>query len=197
MAATVPTLVPSDAPPRKRFTRSEVETMINLEIFAGQKFELIDGDLIDKMGQNPPHAYLIARIVKLLSRLFDMDLIRVQSSIEVHSSDRERSWPEPDIAVLAEAKLEYRHRHPNGNELVLLVEVADSSVQQDSGFKRDLYARAGVPEYWVLDINGRKLIVHREPRDGKYGQVQILGDDAAASIELLPGASMPVAAMLA
>ena len=61
-----------------------------------------------------------------------------------------------------------------GDELVLVVEVADTSLRYDVTGKRDLYARAGVPEYWVLNIKGRKLIVHRNPKQGKYAVVSTL-----------------------
>jgi Uma2 family endonuclease len=183
-------------PPRKRFTRAEIEQMLEAGVFAGQRLELIDGDLIDKMGQKPPHAHAIQVLFALLANMFGGKRIRGQLPIEVSTVDQERSLPEPDLAVLREYKAEYRRRHPRGGELLLVVEVADATVQYDATIKRDLYARAQVPEYWVLDVTGRRLIVHRNPAQGKFGQVVILSESDAVCIESEPGASIPVAEML-
>lgn len=151
--------------------------MAQAGLFAGQRFELIDGDLIDKMGQNPPHAMAIRLCTRELNRVFGDDLVQGQLPIEAGAADRERSVPEPDLAVLAVNKAEFRRRHPNGEELRLVVEVSDSTVRYDSTLKRDLYARAGVPEYWVLDLNARRLLVHRQLNlQNEYTSIQSYGE---------------------
>ncbi len=183
-------------PPRKRFTRSEVQQMLDAGLFAGQRFELIDGDLIDKMGQNPPHAYAIRVLLVWLAKILGAATVRVQLPIEVASADQEWTWPEPDLALLSDSKADYRRRHPRGDELLLVIEVADSTVQYDAGLKRDLYARAGVREYWVLDVGGRKLMVHRRPLEGHFQEVFTLSDHDTASPECYPDHSIPVAEML-
>jgi Uma2 family endonuclease len=170
-------------PPRKRFTRSEVEQMLEAGLFAGQRFELIDGDLIDKMGQNPPHATAIELCMEQLVRIFGVRLVRVQLPMEASGLDRERSVPEPDLAVLVERKPDFARRHPNGSELKLLVEVSDTTVRYDSTTKRDLYARAGVPEYWVLDLTNRRALVHRQldPNKSEYANIQSYGETETVS----------------
>ena len=193
------TLLPSweaAAPPRKRFTRSEVEHMLDAGLFAGQRFELIDGDLIDKMGQIPPHASGIRLVLACLAKIFGIEAILVQAPIEVADADRERSWPEPDLAVLAEVKTDYRHRHPRGDELLLVVEVADATVPHDATTKRDLYARAGVPEYWVLDVSARRLIVHRGPAQGRFQHIETLSENATAFIESHPDKTIVVSSIV-
>ncbi len=152
-------------------------------LFDGQRFELIEGDLIEKMGQNPPHAFTIRLVVAWLIRVFGNELVQVQLPIEVAPKDQERSSPEPDIAVLIEVKPDYQTRHPRGDELLLAVEVADSSSQFDLTVKAGLYARAAVPEYWVLDIANRWLVVHRHPLDGEYRQVTRLGEPETISVD--------------
>src|SRR6516225_597759 len=107
--------------PRKQFTREEVGRLLEAGFFAGERYELIDGDLIDKMGQNPPHAFVIGLVLKWLASFIEIGRIRVQLSMEASTEDRERSLPEPDFAVLVEDKLEYQRRHPRGDELVLVV----------------------------------------------------------------------------
>jgi Uma2 family endonuclease len=183
-------------PPRKRFTRGEVERLAQAGFFEGQRFELIEGDLIDKMGQKPPHACAIRLLLALLVKAFGPERILIQLPVELNSPDREWSLPEPDLAILSEVRADYRHRHPRGDELRLAIEISDTTVQYDATVKRDLYARAGVPEYWVLDVNARRLIVHRNPRDGRFLEVDILagsesirlGDepDTIAVQEILP-----------
>ncbi len=167
--------------------------MTNVGLFAGQRYELIDGDLIDKMGQNPPHASGIQLLLELLAEVFGLRRVRAQFLMEVGAADRKYNFPEPDLAVLADAKPTLGKRHPRGDETLLVVEVSDTTLKGDSILKRDLYARAGVPEYWVLNIKGRKLVVHRQPKQGKYTEVTTLTARESVSIG---GRSLRVADML-
>jgi Uma2 family endonuclease len=171
-----------EALPRKRFTRDEVERLIATGIFEGQRWELIDGELIDKMGQNPPHFLAIQLFVSALLKFLDSSMIRVQGPIEASRGDRERTLPEPDVAV-AELKAEYKKRHPRGDEVLLVVEVSDTSVTFDLSRKAVLYARAGVREYWVLDLVRRMLVVHRQPDGSTYRLIQLFSGDDTVSME--------------
>ncbi|HEY6342571.1 MAG TPA: Uma2 family endonuclease [Bryobacteraceae bacterium] len=180
-------------PPRKRFTRAEVEQMLEAGLSMIERCELIDGDLIDKMGQNPPHAAAIRRTAVAFTEIFGADRILVQAPIEVAAGDQKWTWPEPDVAVLAQSSPEYDQRHPRGDELLVLVEVADTTVRQDAFKKRDIYARAGVPEYWVLAIRQRRLIVHRHLARGSYGEALVLAETEEVS---LGSHSIPVVGLL-
>jgi Uma2 family endonuclease len=173
----------SEALPRKKFTRAEVERLTADGYFEGQRYELIDGDLIDKMGQNPPHMVGIQLLFKVLARIFGLDFIRGQGSIDASDADREHSVPEPDVAVTVAPMTEYLNRHPRGEECVLVAEVSDTTLRSDLIRKAALYARAGVHEYWVLDLNGRRLVVHRHPRDGAYHSVQFFSESEIVSLE--------------
>jgi Uma2 family endonuclease len=177
------------APARKRFTREEVDRLAETGVFDGQRYELIDGDLIDKMGQNPPHAFAIQLLLKCLAGLFEVDLVRVQHPMEAAPGDRERSLPEPDVALLRERNIEHRSRHPRGDEMLLVIEVSDTTTAFDRSRKAKLYARAGVPEYWVLDLNGRMLVVHREPDGTQYRQTFLHAPEEPVSV---PGRSESV-----
>jgi Uma2 family endonuclease len=174
--AILPASPAADSLRRKRFTRSEVDRMVALGIFDGQRCELIDGELIDKMGQNPPHAQAIRNLFAWLAGLFGAGRLQMQLPVEVKPGDSEWSLPEPDIAVLAEAGGEYGKRHPRGDELLLIVEVADTSLRQDLTTKRDLYARASVSEYWVVDLQSRRVNVHRNPEQGEYRETVVFTD---------------------
>ena len=169
--------------PRKQSTREEVGRLLEAGFFAGERYELIDGDLIDKMGQNPPHAFVIGLVLKWLASFIEIGRIRVQLSMEASTEDRERSLPEPDFAVLVEDKLEYQRRHPRGDELVLVVEVSDTTVAFDLSRKAVLYARAGVPEYWVLDLVRRVLVAHRQSDGNQYKVSQMYSEHETISME--------------
>jgi Uma2 family endonuclease len=147
--------------PRKRFTRDEVERLLSTDFFNGQRCELIDGDLIDKTGQTPQHASTIQRLMVAFVKWFDVGRIRVQFPMEVPAPDHVYTVPEPDIALSAEWKPDYEHRHPRGDECILVAEVSDTTVRFDLSRKATLYAKAGVREYWVVDLTRRVLVVHR------------------------------------
>src|SRR5205085_1939182 len=97
--------------------------------------------------------------------------------------DGELSVPEPDLAVLREFKPEYERRHPRADELLLAVEVADTSRRMDLSRKAELYARAGVPEYWVLDVDRRMLHIHRQNDGTQYRLIHVHSEDELVSME--------------
>lgn len=196
-AATLPLpTIAEGVLPRKRFTRDEVLQMMDLGLFDGKRCELIDGDLIDKMGQRPPHAIGVQLLTEVLAAIFGLKRVRVQLPIEAAPEDSERNMPEPDGAVLKERSDEYCVRHPRGDELLLAAEVSDTSVRHDSTSKRDLYARAGVSEYWVVDVNRRLLRVHRNLTDGVYGEIADFNETAVIRTSGAPEADIPVAELL-
>ncbi|HLI84629.1 MAG TPA: Uma2 family endonuclease [Bryobacteraceae bacterium] len=172
-----------EALPRKRFTREEVDRLRESGFFEGHRYELIDGDLIDKMGQNPRHASAIQLTLIWLAGIFGLPRVRGQLPIEASSADRTRSLPEPDLAVLLEHKPEFTGRHPRGEELLLAVEVADFTAAFDLSRKAVIYAAAGVPEYWVLDLNRRMLVMHRQPSPTGYRLIQLFSESDTVSLE--------------
>jgi Uma2 family endonuclease len=180
-------LLPSTEPLRRKcFTRDEVDHLTATGFFEGQRYELVDGDLYDKTGQSPPHAGVIRRLLALLPKAFPDLLVQAQLPIEVSVDDRERCLPEPDIAVLPENKPEFDRRHPRGDEVVLLIEVADSSPGLDLSRKVTLYAAAGAPEYWVVDLARRMVVVHRRPDGVLYRLVELLGVTDSVRLEGRP-----------
>jgi Uma2 family endonuclease len=175
MAAALPLSSGHGQP--KRFSRAELLELEQVEGFAAQRWELLNGELFDKMGQNLPHEVAMMRVNRLLAWLYGVDRVRCQMRLETGEVDRDRNLPEPDLAVVKEAPEAYARRRPDGGDAVLVVEVSDSSLAQDLGFKAALYARAGVPEYWVLDLKNQILYVHVDPKAGLYGERRILTSD--------------------
>lgn len=169
LAAVLPELAFS--PDRKRWTREEAQKIS--ELFPLARYELIQGELIDKMGQNPPHALVIAILTELLSRAFP-GRVRIQSSIGLPEPDCHYSEPEPDVVLLRRNVREFSDRHPGPDDIALLIEVADSTLDTDRSVKSRLYARAGIAEYWIIDIPNRRTFVCRRPAGDEYLSVEIL-----------------------
>jgi Uma2 family endonuclease len=163
---------------RKRFTRDELHRIEESGVLEG-RYELIDGDLIQRIGQTPTHAYALRGVYTWMAHLH----LSVRCPIEVATADRQFNEPEPDIAILREFKPEYRERHPRGDELTLVIEIADSSSRFDLTIKAALYARAAVPEYWVLDLTRRVLVIHRDPQNGAYSRIEQLAEQLTVTLE--------------
>jgi Uma2 family endonuclease len=136
----------------RRFTRVEYERLIDLEFFQpDERLELIDGLLVVREPQDSPHATGVRLVLTALRAVFGAGWI-VDSQLPVALDDH--SEPEPAAAVVAGAPRDYRDAHPT--RPVLIVEVAESR-------KSSLYARAGIADYWVVNLVDRVLEVYREP----------------------------------
>jgi Uma2 family endonuclease len=103
-----------------------------------------------------------------LVRTFGEQFVNPEAPIDVAPEDNPTNEPEPDLVVLAKPSLEYWERNPRPSDLRLVVEISDSTLGFDLTAKAELYARAGIIEYWVVDVAARRLIVHRDPRAGLY-----------------------------
>ena len=148
-----------DVKPRtRRWTRVEYERLVELGMFEGERLELLDGVLAVREPQGSRHNAGIRRVIAALLRALG-DAWQIDSQLAIALDDA--SEPEPDIAVVPRDDAAYRDAHPS--RPVLLVEVAETSYRIDHGYKAGLYARAGVPEYWIVDVVRATVEVHREP----------------------------------
>ena len=157
------------APPRKRWTRDDCALLDGIGAFG--KLELIDGELIDKMGKLRPHQIVLVLIHEWLIQMFGVRFISTETPIDVSPEDNHTSEPQPDLIVLSRSVVEFPVDNPRPSDLRLVVEVSDSSLRFDLTAKASLYARAGIVEYWVLDVNARRCVVHRNPQAGRYTSV--------------------------
>ncbi len=146
------------SPLRHRWTRKELEAAWASNVFPPDaKLELIEGEVIAKMTQNAPHVACLRRTDRALDRVFGEGFdVRTQVPLNVGLN----SQPEPDIAVVAGSIDDYEQEHPT--TAVLVVEIADTSLAVDR-LKCGLYAMAGVPEVWIVDLDNRAVEVYREP----------------------------------
>ena len=125
--------------------------------------ELIHGFLVEKAINNPPHASAINRVMKQLMMLLGMDaVIRIQLPITLADSE-----PEPDAILASGYDDDFDSRHPGPDEVLLLIEVSDTSLKFDRSVKLPLYAGAGIPQYWIINVAERSIEVYTQPRGGK------------------------------
>ena len=164
-------------PPRKLWTRSEYDELSSSGLLDHQQLELIEGELIDKMGKKRPHVNSLTLLQGWLIGVFGVRHVNSEAPIDVAPEDNPSNEPQPDLIVLKRDLSHFTSENPRPQDLQLVVEVSDSTLGFDLTTKAGLYARAGIQEYWVLDVSGRRMIVHRDPQAGRYGSVAAYGDD--------------------
>ncbi len=149
--------------PYHRWTVDEFHQMAGAGLLdENDRVELIEGEMIDMAPIGSKHAYLVDKLAQVLTRNCGSQLVRVQNPIRMG----ERSEPQPDIAVVKGRN--YMEAHPTAADVLLVVEVSDSTLEYDRDIKLGLYAHHGIPEVWLLDVNGREITVYREPAEGQY-----------------------------
>jgi Uma2 family endonuclease len=125
--------------------------------------ELIRGFLVEKPKIKPPHASAIRLLTKELLKLFGVEAV-VRFQLPITLSDSE---PEPDAVLAKGADEDYFERHPGSEDILFLIEVSDSSLNFDRTVKLPLYAEAGIPQYWIINVAAKSIEVYRNPRGGK------------------------------
>jgi Uma2 family endonuclease len=182
-----------NGPSRKRWTRVECASLDASGLLDQQHLELVEGELIDKMGKNRPHVNALAVMHAWLLRVFGERFVNQEAPIDVSPEDNPSNEPEPDLIVLNRDFLSFRSANPGPRDLHLVVEVADSTLNFDLTTKAALYARAGIAEYWVLDVSGRRLIVHRLPQSGKYTAILVYNEQEEVAPLAAPHATFKAA----
>ena len=179
----------------RRWRRTEYDRLVELGIFMGEHLELLDGLLVVREPQGSSHMAVVTHIGQVLASAFGPGWHpRLQGPLALDDD----SEPEPDVAIVAGLPLDYVAAHPTTAPLI--VEVADASLRLDRRFKTGLYARAGLPEYWIVNLVDRVLEVHREPvvdpnaaLGALYRSVEILRAGATVTPLAAPAARIPVA----
>lgn len=179
---------------RYRFDVDAFARMGEAGIFAeDDRVELIDGEVREMNPIGPSHAWVVDRLAELLvTRLAGAAHVRVQNPIRLGP----RTEPQPDLSV-ARRQRAYARRHPDAGDVLLVIEVADSSLSCDRAEKAPRYARAGIPETWVVDVEARTVTVCTGPGPDGYARERLLrrGDRVAATA--LAGLDFPVDEMFA
>jgi Uma2 family endonuclease len=137
-----------------------------------ERLELLDGQIIKMSPQGYPHGQCLALVIEWLSGIRREGFhTRYQQPMEVGPWDA----PEPDVMVVKGSARQMR-QHPTPSAIALVVEISDSSLPLDKGYKARLYGESGIPEYWIFDIDARALHVYREPSKSGYGWMRTLSE---------------------
>ena len=182
-------------PRTRRWTRVEYERLIDLGLFSpDERLELLDGALVVREPQGNRHAAAIRKVVAALRAALG-DAWQIDSQLPLALDDA--SQPEPDVSVVARHPHAYRDAHPS--RAVLIVEIAETSYRIDREYKLSLYARAGVPECWLVDVVNDAVEIHREPEAApaaRYGRryrgVETLRPPASVRPLVAPDTPIPV-----
>ena len=165
--------------------------MEEAELFTEGRYELVDGEVLRIMA-NEPHMLVNSTLLFLMGDIFGRQYVRIGSL----TAD-EYNEPQPDVAVTRGTTTAYLTKGiPSGSEFRLVVEVSDSTLWRDKGVKAKLYAAAGVPEYWVVNLIGRTVIVHRNPVGEEYRSITTYDETQSLSPEAAPEHSIAIAEIL-
>lgn len=162
-----PALAADPPPPIHRFTVAEYHRLRDADVLSDpEALEFVAGLLVLKMSRNPIHDAVLDRLEDLIRDLIPAGW-RLRGQKAIALSDGE---PEPDVAVVAGPSARYKDHHPGPGEIALVVEVADSSLTRDRTLKLRSYARAGLSEYWIVNIGEQQVEVYTQPESPRRGR---------------------------
>ena len=150
-----------------KWSIEEWHELVDSGVLSGKPVELLEGYIVEMSPEGVEHSYTSQSVCDYLR-----DLLQEKACIrDGHPITLDNSEPEPDIAVVRLPKTIYRQHYPFPQEIYLLIEVSNRSLKKDLEQKTITYARNGIPEYWIIDLKNKKLIVHTQPQNNIYTQV--------------------------
>jgi Uma2 family endonuclease len=179
---------------RHRFTAHEYHRMAEVGVLRDDdRVELIEGEIVDMTPIGPRHIAVVNRLTQALVRACgDGAIVQIRASIRLDP----HSEPQPDVVLLRPRADYYDKAVPGPESVLLLVEVAETSLPYDRRVKLRLYARAGVPEVWLVDLVRNQVEVHREPTPEGYSREETVGPGDRLVPTALPGVSLSPADIL-
>ncbi|KER10015.1 MAG: hypothetical protein HY22_06935 [[Candidatus Thermochlorobacteriaceae] bacterium GBChlB] len=169
---------------RRKITVEEYYVMYNAGVFKpDERLELINGEIVKMPAMNAPHIAYVARLSRLFIETFGKRATVFTQLPVILSDDSE---PEPDIALLKWKADDYLSGKATASDVHVLIEVADASLLYDRRIKLPLYASAGIPEAWVLNLQDNQLEVYRQPRGNNYAEQRLLKPSEKISLQAFP-----------
>jgi len=154
--------------------------------------ELIDGEIIEMAPIGAPHAGITKRLIDIFSRqVGNAAIVDAQDPVVLGTS----SEPQPDLALLRPREDFYVKSHPGSKDVLVLIEISDTTLTYDRETKMPLYARASIPEVWLIDLNGKNLHVYRHPEEGRYSARERAKDLRRMQVEALPDVTFDLGAL--
>jgi Uma2 family endonuclease len=178
---------------RRLITVTEYHRMGEVGILGErERVELIEGELVAMSPIGSNHHGTVNKLNhSLVHAVGDRAIVSVQGPVRLDDF----SEPEPDFALLKPRPDFYRNSHPGPADVLLLIEVADTSLNYDRAVKRALYARYAIPEFWIVNLNAGEIEICREPKADTYASVERFGRDDAVEPALLPGVRIQLSAL--
>jgi Uma2 family endonuclease len=157
---------------KRLLTVSDYFKMAEIGILPERGVELINGEIVEKMSPiGSEHARMVKQFNHLLNKFLGEDyIVSIQDPIVAG----DYSSPEPDVAVLKYCADFYKNAHPSGEDILLAIEVADSSVDYDRKVKLPIYAESGIPEYWLINLEKEEIEAYWSPEGGRYRFMELL-----------------------
>jgi Uma2 family endonuclease len=168
----------------KRFTVDEYHTLIDAGAFAdNEAIELLEGLLVYKMGKKRRHSLATRRLRRLMEPLLVGYYVDTQEPVTTGDSE-----PEPDVSIVRGDAEDYRSGQPSAEDVLLVIEVAERTLGRDRGLKQRIYARAAIPEYWIVNLVDQQVEVYTRPTgqvdQPQYQQRQIFAAESHLPIVL-------------
>jgi Uma2 family endonuclease len=174
---------------RRRFNVDEYYAMARAGILTeDERVELLDGEVVVMTPKGVRHAACVRRLTHTFSRrLAGRAIVQVQDPVRLEGY----SEPEPDVALLKPPCKRYDNAHPTPDAVLLIVEVADTSLASDRARKLPLYANAGIAEVWIINVEARAIEVYRQPSGARYADVQHLREGSVTPLAF-PGEAIDI-----
>lgn len=174
----------------RRFSVDEYHQMVQAGILTeDDRVELIAGEIVEMTPINPRHAFAVDRLYQFLLRAIgERAAGRAQNPIIIGP----HSEPQPDVVLCRPPLTRYRDSHPGPNDILLVIEVAETSTEFDRGRKVPLYARAGIRETWLVDLPAQTIEVYRMPTPDGYQDVRTLGRGQSLAPDAFPDLTLSV-----
>jgi Uma2 family endonuclease len=170
--------------PRQKITVEEYYRMAeDGRLAPDARVELIEGEIIDMAPMGTLHAARVSYITRVLTTTLDPRVsVRGQCPLRLSSF----SELMPDFVIVTAREDDYEYKHPNPADVLLVIEVSDSSLKEDKADKVPLYARFGIPEVWIVDVRNSRLEIYRNPVDRSYTEVVTMKEATPLTLALLP-----------
>ncbi len=181
---------PTSTPTRHRFTVAEYYAMADAGIFSkDDRVELLDGDIINMPPIGDWHQASIDFYTNILPQILQgQAIVRVQGPTRLS----DESEPQPDVMLLKWREDYYQGGHPSPEDVLLLIEVSDTTIEYDRTAKLSAYARAGIPEVWIVSREDRRIESYTEPSEGTYSSVRHIGPADTISPQAFPDITLEV-----
>ncbi|MFN3167243.1 MAG: Uma2 family endonuclease [Phycisphaeraceae bacterium] len=179
-------------PPWRCSSERYLELIASGVLGPSDKVELINGMITAMSPAGPKHDFVIRQLTRLLASVMPECDLQIQGTVHIDNGQ----IFDPDVAVIKRYSDDtLKHRHAGPDDILLIIEAALSSMRRDAQVKMPIYARAGIPEYWVVDIENESLIVHRDPQNARYKSIQTYQGEEGVEAASLQGLSITPAAI--